>query len=615
MGNGIGKLTVCFTGREEGRRKHHDIPVILSDPLDEGQGHSFCYVRPDPTRLSSSKVHSEEETMTFKTISGASVSANTWTPLSTTIVDVYSYHSIDRGAAAFESSNSFASIPLQPIPRNLSGPMVSYGIPGSGPLERGFLSGPIERGFMSGPLDRSSGLFSGPIDKSYGGGGAGGDNQFQRSFSHGGALGLGPYRPRSRKGKLMRVLQRAISRTLIPRIGGGQQNSIVAPIKGGVIKDPDWNFGEKQNHNENLTVNSVNFLSSDGSLEDDESLESQNLQWAQGKAGEDRVHVVVSEEHGWVFVGIYDGFNGPDAPDYLLSNLYSFVHKELKGLLWDDGFESATVNGNSNSTTAPVSSSSGCSVFSQSVNRETDDSDRDCARNRTGGDACAHCVVEEKENYPSPSGNDSNMDLDLDSDSNSKRKLGKNTKSKYRGNAAKKWEENQRRWRCEWERERVELDRRLKEQLNKSGSSSTTRAINHGDVLKALSQALRKTEESYLEIADKMVVENPELALMGSCVLVMLMKGEDVYVMNVGDSRAVLAQKAEPDYWLGKIRQDLERINEETMHDLEGSDGDRPGTIPRLTACQLSMDHSTSVDEVHIVHKVLEFSFLVGLFS
>jgi hypothetical protein len=76
-----------------------------------------------------------------------------------------------------------------------------------------------------------------------------------------------------------------------------------------------------------------------------------------------------------------------------------------------------------------------------------------------------------------------------------------------------------------------------------------------------------------------------------------------------------LAQKAEPDYWLGKIRQDLERINEETMHDLEGSDGDRPGTIPRLTACQLSMDHSTSVDEVHIVHKVLEFSFLVGLFS
>ncbi|KAK7856803.1 putative protein phosphatase 2c 66 [Quercus suber] len=601
MGNGIGRLTVCFTG-EEGRRKHHEIPVLLSDPSDEGLGHSFCYVRPDPTRLSSSKVHSEEETTTFKTISGASVSANTWTPLSTTIVDLYSYHSIDRVAAAFESSNSFASIPLQPIPRNLSGPMVSYGIPGSGPLERGFLSGPIERGFMSGPLDRASGLFSGPIDnKSYNGGGGGGglgsDNHFQRSFSHSAGFGLGfgsgPFRPRSRKGKLIRVLQRALSKTLISRIGGGQQNSIVAPIKGGGLKDPDWNYSEKQQHNENLTVNSVNFLSSDGSLEDDESLESQNLQWAQGKAGEDRVHVVVSEEHGWVFVGIYDGFNGPDAPDYLLSNLYSFAHRELKGLLWDDGFESATTTtttiGNTTAggaAAAPVSSSS--SVFGE-------DSDQDCARNRTRGDACAHCVVEEQENYPCPSGDDSNSDLDSP---NPNRKRGRNSKSKYRGNAAKKWEENQRRWKCEWDRERVELDRRLKEQLNKSGSpSASSKAINHADVLKALSQALRKTEESYLEIADKMAVENPELALMGSCVLVMLMKGEDVYVMNVGDSRAVLAQKAEPDYWLGKIRQDLERINEETMHDLEGLDGDRPCTVPSLTACQLSVDHSTSVEE------------------
>ncbi|PWA38226.1 putative protein phosphatase 2C 23 [Artemisia annua] len=52
---------------------------------------------------------------------------------------------------------------------------------------------------------------------------------------------------------------------------------------------------------------------------------SQNLQWAQGKAGEDRLHVVVSEEHGWVFVGISDGFNGPDALDFLLSNMYQAV--------------------------------------------------------------------------------------------------------------------------------------------------------------------------------------------------------------------------------------------------------------------------------------------------
>ncbi|XP_061354199.1 probable protein phosphatase 2C 4 isoform X2 [Gastrolobium bilobum] len=508
MGNGIGKLTVCFTGNGGGGRRKQDISIFITEPLDEGLGHSFCYVRPDPTRISSSKVHSEETT-TFRTISGASVSANTSTPLSTSLVDLYSYGCIDR-AAAFESSTSFASLPLQPIPRNLmsSGPFsgnLGGGVPGSGPMERGFLSGPIERGFMSGPIDR--GLFSGPMEKDS-------SDQFQRSFSHGG-LGFG-LRPRTRKGRWIRILRRAISKTL-----SRGQNSIVAPIKGGV-KEPEWIVAAEKHHNENLTVSSVN-LSSEGSLEDDDSMENQNLQWAQGKAGEDRVHVVVSEEHGWVFVGIYDGFNGPDAPDYLLSNLYTAVHKELKGLLWDDG--------------VPLENS------------------------------------------------------------NLERKSGKNSKNKYRG-AAKKWEENQRRWKCEWDRERVELDRRLKEQLSLSRSGSGgTNSINHSDVLEALSRALRKTEESYLDVADKMVGENPELALMGSCVLVMLMKGEDVYVMNVGDSRAVLAQKAEPDYWLGKIRQDLERINEETMNDLESWDVDTSNLVPSLSAIQLTKDHSTNVEE------------------
>ena len=525
MGNKIGKLTVCFTGNNNSNRKH-DISILITDPLDEGLGHSFCYVRPDPTRLSSSKVHSEETT-TFRTISGASVSANTSTPLSTAFMDLYSYGCFDR-AAAFESSTSFASLPLQPIPKAFSGNFggVGGGFPSSGPLERGFMSGPIERGFMSGPIDR--GLFSGPIDKDSSGTGV---DQFQRSFSHSG-LGFS-VRPRSRKEKWIRVLQRAISKTL-----SRGQGSIVTPIKGVPVKEPpEWILaGEK--HNENLTVSSLN-LSSEGSLEDDDSLGSQNLQWAQGKAGEDRVHVVVSEEHGWVFVGIYDGFNGPDAPDYLLSNLYSFVHKELKGLLWDDGVSS------DNSNLKP-----------------RDSVDDDVVKEDMLFDDCSQCVDQEK--------GDSIL---------KKKKRGKNSKNKYK-DAAKKHEENQRRWKCEWDRERLELDRRLKEQLS-GGDGGEDNSVNHSDVLEALSRALRKTEESYLDVADKMVMENPELALMGSCVLVMLMKGEDVYVMNVGDSRAVLAQKAEPDYWIGKIRQDLERINEETMHDLESwDDADKSNVVP-----------------------------------
>ncbi|XP_013615071.1 PREDICTED: probable protein phosphatase 2C 23 [Brassica oleracea var. oleracea] len=511
MGNGITKLSKCFTGGGETRRKK-EMKILEPDPLDEGLGHSFCYVRPDPIRVSSSKVHSEEDTTTttFRTISGASVSANAATPLSTSLYDPYGH--IDR-AAAFESTTSFASIPLQPIPRS-SGPIV----PGSGPLERGFLSGPIERGFMSGPID-GFGLFSGPLGSE--------SDQFQRSFSHGLANRFG-----SRKGYLARVLRRAISKTI-----NRGQNSIVAPVK--TVKEPDWVVGSdksrnQQHHNENLTVNSLNF-SSEGSLDDDVSLESQNLQWAQGKAGEDRVHVVVSEEHGWLFVGIYDGFNGPDAPDYLLSHLYPAVHRELKGLLWDD----------------PKLDS----------NPSSDGVDHDS-------------------NNPCPSENCEK-------------------KSKNDGRKSTKCEESQRRWRCEWDRERLDLDRLLKEKINKrTNGSDKDPDPNSSDVLKALSEALRKTEEAYLENADMILHENPELALMGSCVLAMLMKGEDVYLMNVGDSRAVLGQKAETEYWMGKIRQDLERINEETMIDFDGTcEGERAGFVPNLSAFQLTVDHSTNVEE------------------
>ncbi|CAN1150461.1 Probable protein phosphatase 2C 4 [Linum perenne] len=579
MGNGIGKLTVCFTGGGgvEARRRH-DMSLLISDPLDEGLGHSFCYVRPDPARLSSSKVHhnnnsaaaaAEQESTTFRAISGASISANTSTPLSTAFVDPYVYNTFDR-AAAFESSTSFASIPLQPIPRNLiggsnsvySGPLPGqYSgliIPGSGPMERGFMSGPIERGFMSGPLDNRAGLFSGPMEKD------GSDpDQLHRSFSYGGFA----FKPRSRKRSLIRVLQRAISKTRIYSRRG--QNSMVAPIKNGALikehSQPDWILSSDK-PNENLTV------SSDGSLgeEDDDSLQ-QNLQWAQGKAGEDRVHVVVSDEHGWVFVGIYDGFNGPDAPDFLVSNLYSAVNKELKGLLWDDEKDKSEPIEISSSPVL-LDTSNSIELGEERFGRE-----RSCLND---DEAHHHPCVSKDESF----------------DSNLKRRRGKNSRGRYRG-VSKKWEENQRRWKCEWDKERLELDRRLKEQLNQS-KSGCGNVINHGDVLKALAQALRKTEESYLGITDMMLKENPELALMGSCVLVMLMKGEDVYVLNVGDSRAVLAQKAEPDYGLGRVRQDLERINEETLHDLEASDEEeRSNALANLTAVQLTVDHSTSAEE------------------
>ncbi|KAD6119821.1 hypothetical protein E3N88_11092 [Mikania micrantha] len=533
MGNGVGKLTLCFNGADVVHRRKNTA-VVVSDPLDD-LGHSFCYVRPDPSRLSSSKVHCSEETTTFRSISGASVSANTSTPLSTSMIDLYSYNFIDK-ASAFESSTSFASIPLQPLPRSSinSGPLPLGPVPYSGPIERGFLSGPIERGFQSGPL------FSGPIEK-------GNHDQFQRSYSQGGFK----FKHRSRKRSLIRVIQRVISKNFVTR----GQNSIVTPVKQNVgsLKVPDWAV-EKNNE---LTISSVNLSSESSFLDDDESLnQSQNLQWAQGKAGEDRVHVVVSEEHGWVFVGIYDGFNGPDAPDYLLSNLYPAVHKELKGLLWDDDLDPSNPSNPSNSS----SSEKLVDVIVSHVNDQ---------QQRHENRRC----VDQQESYP-------NSTDDFETNLNKKRS--KHSRVRNRG-ASKKWEDNHRRWKCEFDRERLELDRRVKEQLNSNGSNS----INHSDVLKALSQGLKKTEEAYFKIADQMLDENPELALMGSCVLVMLMKEEDVYVMNVGDSRAVLAQKPQPNLW----RQDLERIKEETLYDLEGFDTEIDPN-PTLTTCQLTMDHN-----------------------
>ncbi|XP_062094829.1 probable protein phosphatase 2C 4 [Humulus lupulus] len=512
MGNGAGKIGRCFADVGEISLRH-DIAVVISNPLDEGHGRSFCYIRPDPSPLSASKIQNDgnnsvnnPKTTTFRAISGAYVSANTFTPLSTSLIDMYPDTSgnFDK-AASFESSTLFASIPLQPVPR-----LSFHGAPVSGPIERGFMSGPIERGFASGPIDR--GLYSGPIEKKSrddededGSDDDDGD-KLEKSFSR----GEFKVSDKPEKQSFVKFLKRAISSSISR--GRGNNKSIVAPIKGVIsVKESD---SEKTVEN-NVAVSSTNLIShvssngDEDNTNNDDSLKSQNnLQWAQGKAGEDRVHIVISEEHGWVFVGIYDGFNGPDAPDFLLSNLYPAVHKELKGLLWNEKFESSA-NSDSNSSNS----------------EETEQPQM-------------KTQVFDKENT------DSETNLDI-----------------------KKQGKSQRRWKGEWNRERLELDKKLKENFNRPGSKKTE------NVLRALSEALRNTEDAYLDIADKMVMENPELALMGSCVLVMLMKGEDVYLMNVGDSRAVLAQKV---------------MENNPINEFE---------LSNLTSLQLTMDHSTYMKE------------------
>ncbi|OAY83455.1 putative protein phosphatase 2C 4 [Ananas comosus] len=482
MGNGCAKLTLCFAGGPRQIRRRHVAPAALpSDPCDEGFGHSFCYLRPEPPSAPTPPPPAavvEEETTTFRSISGAAISANASTPLSTSLfllppASSSSDSGVGGGGGAFESSDSFASVPLQPVPRFSSGPL-------SGPIagDRGFLSGPIERGFLSGPLDPRA---SSPTSSSSS------STLLRRSLSHTIRLPRRrrlprPPRPLASAASILRGLSNAIISRAVP------SSSAFAPKR------------------------------SDSASPDPQTLTlTLPLQWAQGKAGEDRVHVVVSESPddapsadpsgggggggGWVFVGIYDGFNGPDATDYLLSHLYTAVHRELRGLLWDDD-----EGGGGGGQRPPV-------------------------------------------------------------------------------NAGK--------------------PRRASRDLSRpSDPSRRPITSSHVEVLKALSKALKKTEEEYLDTADKMLDENPELALMGSCVLVMVMKGEDVYLMNVGDSRAILASQSEH----GSRRSagtGLEQINEEFLDDLGGY-------LHSLSARQLTLDHSTCVEEEWTSMSCLRYHMEIG---
>jgi len=210
---------------------------------------------------------------------------------------------------------------------------------------------------------------------------------------------------------------------------------------------------KKKNAIVNVCDVSLHEVNDDGEkyLDDDDDgglflMGNENLQWAQGRAGEDRLHIVISEKHKWIFVGIYDGFNGPDATDYLLENLFFSVYDTLKEIL-----------------------------------------------------------------------------LELD--------------EKYRNF----------------------------DHVCRNISSSCNAKSESDYVLFGLSEALRKTEETFMKSVDEMINNNSVLAMMGSCVLVMLMKGEDVYLMNVGDSRAVLATRRDS-----------------------------------LKSLQLTMEHSTLIKEVII---------------
>uniref|UniRef100_A0A6M2EKM9 PPM-type phosphatase domain-containing protein n=1 Tax=Populus davidiana TaxID=266767 RepID=A0A6M2EKM9_9ROSI len=746
MGNGTSRVVGCFALNGK-----NGVDLEFLEPLDEGLGHSFCYVRPpifdspaitpsnserftvDSSTLDSetlsgsfrhdmiddpSGLHRPNKTFpetTFKTISGASVSANVSTARSGNQSALFASE-VQEPAASFESTSLFAAIPLQPVPR------------GSGPLN-GFMSGPLERGFASGPLDKGGGFMSGPIEKGVMSGPL--DVADKSNFSA--PLARGRRRPhfqrlvRSVSGPMKSTLSRTFSRHSMG--SGWMQRVFLHPVT-----QLAWQGREPKFR----TEASRNCLESGPS--EGEYVNIRNLQWAHGKAGEDRVHVVLCDEQGWLFIGIYDGFSGPDAPDFLMSHLYRAIDRELEGLLWDyeqksskdpikpelsrsriveagsgcskeeqpntsqvtscglnklcnpgdvrgqssncEIVEESDVQGSrqqtSNCETHSSSGSASASIptanlagkgrksmrlyellqmesceglgsastsvvknqrsrswnfqpssealgFNQTLRKEPS---RSCSLDNCKGDGS---LDNHRGEDPTTSGEDGGIglesgnqgggtDLSVSVQRQGTRKSIISSKIRKMYRKQKSLRKKLFPWSYDWHREEVYADERV---VEPSGPSRRWKSgiVDHDAVLRAMTRALQHTEEEYMEMVEKDLDKHAELALMGSCVLVMLMKDQDVYVMNLGDSRAILAQERpndrHPNPNLVKddmgyknrsrellVRMELDRISEESpMHNQNNQvnmiNKNREISICRLKmrAVQLSTDHSTSIEE------------------
>ncbi|XP_061349127.1 probable protein phosphatase 2C 40 isoform X3 [Gastrolobium bilobum] len=157
-------------------------------------------------------------------------------------------------------------------------------------------------------------------------------------------------------------------------------------------------------------------------------LNAEEVQVAGGAAGEDRVQAVCSEENGWLFCAIYDGFNGRDAADFLAGTLYDTIISFLNKLIWE--LEPGSI-------------------------KDTND---------------------------------------------------------------------------------VVLGGSLQYKLD----DTSCKSFSHG-VLDSLQLALSQAENDFLYMVEQEMEERPDLVSIGSCVLLVLLHGNDLYTFNLGDSRAVLA--------------------------------------------------------------------------
>ncbi|KAL9232914.1 hypothetical protein vseg_007975 [Gypsophila vaccaria] len=161
------------------------------------------------------------------------------------------------------------------------------------------------------------------------------------------------------------------------------------------------------------------------------------VQVAGGAAGEDRVQAVCSEEDGWLFCAIYDGFNGRDAADFLAATLYDTFLMNFNLFNWD--------------------------------------------------------IKEDNKISYVKDGDRKHMNF---------------SPFKYKDRCA-------------------EVD---------TSSDSFKKGV-----LECLQRALGQAEIEFLSMVEQEMEDRPDLVSVGSCVLIALLVGKDLYSMNLGDSRVVVA--------------------------------------------------------------------------
>lgn len=228
-------------------------------------------------------------------------------------------------------------------------------------------------------------------------------------------------------------------------------------------------------------------------------LNANDVQMAGGAAGEDRVQAVCSEDNGWLFCGIYDGFNGRDAADYLAATLYENIGLHLRFLEWKMQRQQAILDSDSGDDTSMGDPDlDGHTTFMSPQGRGSS----------IMGGGHMDIVMEEANNIHSgwP------IRLNRPPPSQSTIDFHHNHQNHHHHH---------------------ELD-------DSFDDESLDDQFRRG-VLDALRQSLVKTETDFQDKVEHEMGERPDLVMVGSCVLVLLMYSRNLYTLNLGDSRAVLA--------------------------------------------------------------------------